>query len=63
MKTNKKKEMGKKRKKTRTKKNNKNLTKQHQLTRSSPMMKIIENKVNKVLWKMISLNSLRILNS
>jgi hypothetical protein len=27
------------------------------------MMKIIENKVNKVLWKMISLNSLRILNS
>jgi hypothetical protein len=63
MKTNKKKEMDKKRKKTRTKKNSKNLTKQHQLKRSSSMMKIIENKVNKVLWKMISLNSLRILNS
>jgi hypothetical protein len=49
MKTNKRKEMGKKRKKTRTKKNSKNLIKQHQLKRSIPMTKRIENKVNKVL--------------
>ena len=52
MKANKKKGMALKRKKTRIKKINKNLIRQHQSKRNNQTMKRIGSKVNKVLEKM-----------